>query len=206
MKLLDLGCCAGGASYGYHLAGFDVTGADIAQQECYPFRFIEADMLEIPLDGYDVIHASPPCQRWTAYRRRPGHVRDYPDLIGPVRERLEKAGVPYVIENIPGAPLHNPALFCGSSFGLDVRRHRLFETNFPLTAPPCDHDWQAPRFAPATNRRNLRRTVEIGVWRIPLEIQREAMGIHWMSREQLSQAVPSAYTQWIGRQLTGSSP
>mgnify|MGYP007100217830 CR=1 FL=1 len=89
----------------------------------------------------------------------------------------------------------------GSSFGLDVQRHRCFESNIPLTAPPCDHGWQTPRFPPATNRTNLRSTVEVGAWRIPLEVQQEAMGIDWMNGNELCQAIPPAYTEHIGAQL-----
>jgi DNA (cytosine-5)-methyltransferase 1 len=110
--------------------------------------------------------------------------------------------VPHVIENVPGAPLCEPVRLCGSTFGLDVRRHRLFEANWPLRGAPCDHSWQTPRFPAATNRApNSRRTVEIGVWRIPLDVQRRAMGIDWMTLRELSEAIPPAYTEHIGRQL-----
>ena len=202
MKMLDLCCHAGGAAWGYHLAGFDVTGIDIKPMPGYPFQFIQSDALTFPLDGFDAVHAAPPCQLWSAYRRRPGlTARSYPDLIGSLRARLTAWGGPYVIENVPGSPLREPVTYCGSSFGLDVRRHRWFESNVPLNAPPCDHSWQTPRFPPATNRANLRRTVEVGVYRIPLAVQRQAMGISWMTLSQLSQATPPAYTEHIGRQL-----
>ena len=201
-RLLDLFCCAGGAAKGYHDAGFDVVGVDVEPQPDYPYEFHQADALEFPLDGFDAIHASPPCQSFTAYRRKGRGVGDgYPDLIEPIRTRLERSGLPYVIENVAGAPLRNAVMLCGSSFGLDVRRHRYFESNAPLTAPPCDHSWQTPRFPPATNRTNLRRTVEVGVWRIPLEVQQRAMGIDWMPLRSLSEAIPPAYTEHIGRQL-----
>lgn len=201
-RLLDLFCCAGGAATGYHRAGFDVVGVDIEPQPDYPFEFHQADALTFPLDGFDAIHASPPCQSFTAYRRRGAGVGDgYPDLIAPMRRRLEQTGVPYVIENVAGAPLNNAIMLCGSSFGLDVRRHRYFESNVALFALPCDHAWQTPRFPPATNRTNLRCTVEVGVWRIPLETQRAAMGIDWMTLHELSEAIPPAYTEFIGAQL-----
>ena len=202
-RLLDLFCCAGGATRGYQLAGFHVVGVDIEPQPDYcGDEFIQDDALEFPLDGFDAIHASPPCQSFTAYRRKGHGVGDgYPDLIKPVRARLEQSGLPWVIENVAGAPLRNAVMLCGSSFGLDVRRHRYFESNVPLTAPPCDHSWQTPRFPPATNRTNLRRTVEVGVWRIPLEVQQRAMGIDWMPLRSLSEAIPPAYTEFIGRQL-----
>lgn len=202
MRLLDLGCGAGGCSSGYALAGFDVTGVDIEPQPNYPFPFVQADALEVTLSSFDVVHASMPCQRWTAYGRRRGVVNErWPDLIGPLRERLVAWGGPYVLENVPGAPLRDPITLCGSMFGLDVRRHRLFESNVALTAPACAHHLQTPRFAPATNRSNLRSTVEVGVWRIPLGVQQAAMGVDWMTREELSQAIPPAYTRHIGRQL-----
>jgi len=187
---------------GYHRAGFEVVGVDVAPQPNYPFEFHQADALTFPLDGFDAIHASPPCQAFTAYRRRGQGVGDnYPDLIATTRARLVIAGRPWVIENVPGAPLVAPFRLCGSSFGLDVRRHRYFESSLSLLSPPCDHGWQTPRFRQATNRSNLRRTVEVGVYRIPLKVQREAMGIDWMTLPELSQAIPPAYTAWLGGQL-----
>lgn len=180
---------------------------ETAPQPNYPFRFVQHDALTAfdvrDLPGlFDAVHASPPCQGFTAYRRKGHGVGDgYPDLIAKTRDLLEATGLPYVIENVPGAPLRNPVQLCGSSFGLDVRRHRLFESNVALLAPPCNHAWQTPRFPPATNRTNLRRTVEVGVWRIPLAVQQAAMGIDWMTLEELSEAVPPAYTTHVGHQL-----
>lgn len=206
-RLLDLFCGAGGASMGYHRAGWEVTGIDINPQPNYPFEFYQLDAVE-HLEagnwrGFQAIHASPPCQFGTAYRRRPGHVKDSPNLIPVVREHLRRAGRPYVIENnwVNRAHLIDPIRLCGSSFGLDVQRHRAFESNVPMMAPPCDHAWQTPRFPQATNRKNLRRTVEVGVWRIPLDIQRKAMGVDWMNLKELSEAIPPAYTELIGGQL-----
>lgn len=201
--MLDLFCGAGGAGMGYHRAGFDVVGVDIRPQPRYPFAFVRGDALRPPVDlsRFDAIHASPPCQGFTAYKRRPGHVAPRANLIPATREMLRATGKPYVIENVPGAPVHGFTL-CGSSFGLDVRRHRLFETSPEIIlAPPCDHGWQARRFVGATNNRNPRRTVEVGVWRIPLSVQRTAMGVDWMELEELSEAIPPAFTEWIGRQL-----
>lgn len=203
MKLLDLFCGAGGAAKGYHDAGFEITGVDIKPQPNYPYKFIQADALEYSLEDYDAIHASPPCQFATAYKRNRGHVKPAINLIPQTRERLRQAGVPYVIENVEGARDHllSPIMLCGSSFGLDIRRHRLFETNFLVPGVPCDHKWQTPRFPSPKNRENLRCTVEIGVWRIPKEQQRRAMQIDWMSIPELSQAIPPAYTWYIGTHL-----
>lgn len=210
MRILDLFCGAGGASRGYADAGFEVVGVDIDPQPNYPFEFHQGDALML-LDALlmdsrpfaHAIHASPPCQFGTAYKRRPNHVKDCPNLIPATRTALQRTGLPYVIENNYSnrRELIDPTTYCGSSFGLDVQRHRCFESNIPLVAPPCDHSWQTPRFAPATNRTNLRRTVEVGVWRIPLDVQQRAMGIDWMTLPELSEAIPPAYTEHIGRQL-----
>jgi len=201
MRALDLFCCAGGASKGLHDAGFEVVGVDIEDQPHYPFEFVRADALTYSLEGFDFIWASPPCQGFTAYKRRPGHVRPRPNLIPGTRARLRASGVPFVIENVIGAPLEDPFILCGSMFGLDVRRHRQFETNFQVEPPPCNHALQKPRFPPATNRENLRSTVEVGVYRIPLKVQQRAMGIDWMPLHQLSQAIPPAYSKFIAESL-----
>jgi DNA (cytosine-5)-methyltransferase 1 len=197
LRALDLFCGAGGASWGLHLAGFNVTGVDIVHSENYPLGFTRADALTFPLDGYDLIWTSPPCQGFTAYKRRKDHVKPCENLIPAIRERLIASGVPYIIENVPGAPLINPTLLCGSMFGLDVRRHRLFETSFPVTQLSCAQK-QTGSFPQATNRTNRRKTVEVGVYRIPLDVQRKAMGIHWMNLQELSQAIPPAYAEYLG--------
>jgi DNA (cytosine-5)-methyltransferase 1 len=198
-RALDLFCGAGGASMGLARAGFEVVGVDIKQQPSYPFEFICADALMASLDGFDFVWASPPCQGFTAYRRRPGHVKPQVNLIPQTREKLR--GMPHVIENVPGAPLESPVTLCGSMFGLDVKRHRCFETSFRLDAPPCDHGMWTPRFPQATNRKNKRKTVEVGVYRIPLATQQRAMGIDWMKLHELSQAIPPAYSEHIARQF-----
>jgi len=205
-RLLDLFCCAGGAGTGYARSGFDVVGVDIDPQPNYPYEFHQADALEFLAEHgheFDAIHASPPCQQFTAYGRSDtrGWRDNYLDFLPQTQAALDQYDVPWVIENVPGAPLRDPMQLCGSSFGLDVRRHRLFESNVPLMSIPCDHAWQTPRFAPASNRSNLRRTVEVGVWRIPLEVQQEAMGMDWTTLRELSEAIPPAYTEFIGRQL-----
>lgn len=209
--LYDLYCKAGGAARGHMDAGFEVWGVDRDAQPHYcGARFIRSDALafieavtrgEYPMPA--AWHASPPCQTFTAYRRRGDGVGDgYEDLIAQTRDLLDQTDRLYVIENIPGAPLRNPIQLCGSSFGLDVRRHRRFETNWPVgDVPACNHP-NNPRFPQATNRTNLRSTVEIGVWRIPLDVQQRAMGgLDWMTREELSEAIPPAYTRWIGERL-----
>jgi DNA (cytosine-5)-methyltransferase 1 len=203
MKALDLFCGAGGASMGLHQAGYDVVGVDIDHQPNYPFEFVKADAVEFPLGGFDLVWASPPCQAFTAYKRRPEHVKPAENLIAVIRRRLQDLDVPWVIENVTGArsELIDPIQLCGSRFGLDVRRHRLFEVVPEIEGLPCDHKWQTPRFPPATNRENLRSTVEVGVWRIPLDVQRRAMGIWWMTREELSQAIPPAYARYIAEQI-----
>jgi DNA (cytosine-5)-methyltransferase 1 len=212
MRALDLFCGAGGASMGLHRAGFEVVGVDINPQPNYPepFEYNQIDALEY-LDRliktayiaeYDLIWASPPCQKFSAYRRKGyGVGDDYPDLIRAVRDRLIRSNIPYVIENVPGAPLHDPITLCGSMFDLDVRRHRLFECSFPVDPPLCNHKAQeakGKRYPGATNR-DGRYTCEVGVWRIPLEEQQRAMGIDWMTVKELSQAIPPAYAEFIAR-------
>lgn len=201
MRAIDLFCGAGGASAGLVAAGFEVVGVDIEPQPEYPFDFVQADALTYSLDGFDLIWASPKCQFACAYKRRRDHVRPSPNMIPAVRERLIASGAAYIIENVEGAREHlrAPALLCGSMFGLDVQRHRLFETSFSVLAPDCDHGRWAPRFPCATNRTNLRKTVEVGVYRIPLATQKLAMGISWMSLGRPSQAIPPAHAEWLGR-------
>jgi DNA (cytosine-5)-methyltransferase 1 len=218
--LLDLFCGAGGAAMGYHRAGFDVLGVDRVAQPRYPFAFVQADAITYPLDGFDVIHASPPCQAHSSIGRQArGRDADleHPDLIPATRERLVASGLLYVIENVVGAPLHDPALICGSSVGLDVRRHRLFETNWTLFVPPCAHGWQTPRFISLDQRRGLKSVVPVGGGQIhkaavvgvhghinyrgERELREAAMGIDWMNPYELTQAIPPAYTELIGHQL-----
>jgi DNA (cytosine-5)-methyltransferase 1 len=209
-KLLDLFCGAGGAAVGYHRAGFDVVGVDIKPQPRYPFEFRRADALEFPLDGFDAVHASPPCQGYSVANNI--HRRDdHPLLIADVRERLEASGLPYVIENVEGAKAEmiNPVTLCGLSVGCNVRRHRLFECNFPVMVPPCgDHagDWllvfghtvleRGHVVAKAKGGGNVIRRKHTTTAR-----GREAMGIDWMNRDELSEAVPPAYSEHIGQYL-----
>lgn len=208
-RLLDLFCGAGGAGMGYERAGFDVTGVDWEPQPRYPFEFRRNDALTIPLDGYDAYHASPPCQAHIRGLRRVnetlGRAWDYPDAIERIRARLVATGKPYVIENVEGAPLINPARLCGSSFGLPLRRHRLFESNVLLMAPPCDHGWQkVKRYWTSWVKNGARqRAAVVQVYGNGGERHEwpAAMGIHWMAPHEMTQAIPPAYTEHIGRQL-----
>lgn len=198
---LDLFCGAGGASMGLSRAGFDVIGVDIKRQPRYPFRFVQGDALNPPFDLslFDLIWASPVCWAWSAYRTRmASRKRESPNLIPATRAMLHAAGVPFVIENVPTAPLHTTTTLCGSAFGLNVRRHRHFEASFPILGPGCNHSAQAKRFPPSSDRVNLRRVVEVGCYRIPIATQREAMGINWMRMDELCEAIPPAYSEFIG--------
>jgi DNA (cytosine-5)-methyltransferase 1 len=208
---------------GLSQAGFDVIGIDINPDLNYPFPWVVADAMPILAhmaregvgalreygldpDGIDLIWASPPCQSFSAYRRKdPNRVgARAKDLIAEVRRHLQAIGLPYIIENVEAAPLRNAIRLCGSSFKLDVRRHRLFECSFPVEAPPCDHAWhkaRGKRYPGATNRPTGRYTCEIGVYRIPLETQREVMGIDWMTLSELSQAIPPAYSKYLAEQF-----
>jgi DNA (cytosine-5)-methyltransferase 1 len=208
-RLLDLFSGAGGCAAGYALAGFDVTGVDVVEQPRYPFTFHKADAMTFPLDGFDAIHASPPCQAHSTIakqqRTRRPDTYDHPDLVDATRARLKAAGVPYVIENVPGAPLPNAVQLCGSSFGLDVQRHRLFECSFPILALPCAHYWQTPRFR-SLDRRTSRLATVVGVhghhnYSGERDLREKAMGIDWMSPYELTQAIPPAYTEYIGGYL-----
>lgn len=199
-KLLDLFCCQGGAGMGYANAGFEVVGVDINPQPRYPFRFIQADAVEWCLENsgyFDAIHASPPCQAHTLAQRI--QKNEHPDLIGPTRTAIEAAYKPYVIENVPGAPLLSPIELCGAMFGLRTYRHRLFESDVPLTAP--------------VHPKHLAKTTKMGrrlrdgefmhvVGNFPgADVGREVMGMPWATRDGLREAIPPAYTEFIGTQL-----
>lgn len=208
--LLDLFCGAGGCAKGYQRAGFEVIGVDVKAQPRYcGDRFIQADALgfmegllyfgfahNLRLEFFDAIHASPPCQAYSVVTRdKSGH----PDLVAAVRELLIATGLPYVIENVPGAPLIDPVTICGSSLGLRVRRHRLFETNWPLMAPPCMHAAQGQPVgvygegSSKGQKRGKKASTEAEVL--------EVMGMPWADRKTATQAIPPAYTELIGGQL-----
>jgi DNA (cytosine-5)-methyltransferase 1 len=210
-RLLDLCCCAGSAAMGYHNAGFDVVGVDIAPQPNYPFEFVQMDALEFLYnyggDGWDAIHASPPCQKYSVMgnlHRHNGYDEKHPDMIAAMRERLEWWGIPWVIENVPGAPLENPIMLCGSMFGLRVYRHRLFESSFLMLAPPhVPHKDDTPSSGRGKSSKGyVCVSGSGGVQGVPYAYLCEAMGgVDWMNKRELSQAIPPAYTEFVGRQL-----
>jgi hypothetical protein len=196
---------------GYARAGFEVVGVDIKPQPHYPFEFVQADALEFLTylsaetwrDAYDAIHASPPCQKFSRtanLARAQGKKASDVDLLTPVRPLLQATGLPYVIENVEGAPMESPIFFCGSSFGLGVRRHRLFESNVLLLGAPCDHERQGrPTGVYGSKGDDIPKG---GKTAATVEEAQEAMGIDWMPRwSELKEAIPPAYTEWVGRQL-----
>lgn len=215
---------------GYARAGFEVVGVDVVDQPNYPFEFHKADALDalhdlLNLEGpyaCDAIHASPPCKAHTtagaAWKHKLGDASDrWPDLITPTRRLLQATGLPYVIENVPGAPLRDYIVLCGLSFGLGVKRHRWFESNIMLWAPPpcpANHDedfvivfgngvrGRAHQIGRTANNSGpiIRRPT------LPLATGQQAMGIDWMNRTELSQAIPPAFTEWIGAQLLARMP
>jgi DNA (cytosine-5)-methyltransferase 1 len=205
VRLLDLFCGQGGAAMGYHRAGFDVVGVDIVPQPRYPFGFIQADALEYVAENgqeFDAIHASPPCQKFSNMKSL-HNARQHPDLITPIRVLLNEIGRPYIIENVPGAPLINPFTLCGSMFGLHsngtryLKRHRIFEGNVPVFALVCNHSGLAVGVyghGQAGLLGQRMRTAKVGE-------AKKLMGIDWMTRDGLSQAIPPAYTQFIGTHL-----
>lgn len=209
-RLLDLFCCAGGAGMGYANAGFEVVGVDIDPQPHYPLLFIQADALTLDpefITSFDAIHASPPCQSYSDLAKRNGNAHEWPRLVEPVREMLIRTGLPYVIENVEGAPLLNPVVLCGTMFkGLRVLRHRLFEANFPILTPPhgkhpiC-HTFDK-RKAQYGKTDEMRDFVSVnGGGNCSVAAARDAMGIDWMTKNELNESIPPAYTRLIGKQL-----
>jgi DNA (cytosine-5)-methyltransferase 1 len=201
-RLLDLFCGAGGAARGYQQAGFHVTGVDVRPQPRYAGdEFVQADALTYPLDGFDAIHASPPCQAYSSLKSMLRNPEDHPELIDATRERLIEARVPWVIENVMGAPLRHCVILCGEMFGLRTVRHRKFETSWLIFQPPHPVKHKAPtsmmqrpkQFAAGMN---ISVTGDVGSWVGPA-----CLGIDWMNGKELSQAIPPAYTEWIGQRL-----
>jgi DNA (cytosine-5)-methyltransferase 1 len=221
--LLDLFCGAGGCSVGYERAGFAVVGVDLAPMPRYPFEFIQDDAVAVldclvhgesirgwRLSDFDAIHASPPCQAYSVANNIHGR-DDHPMLIAEIRRLLKATGLPYVIENVEGAKgeMDNPVTLCGLSLGCNVRRHRLFECSFPVMVPPCgDHsgDWLLVFGHTVLERGHVVGKAKGGGNTIKrkhttTERGREAMGIDWMTRDELSQAIPPAYCEHIGGYL-----
>ncbi len=200
MKLLDLFCGAGGAAMGYHRAGFEVVGVDIKPQPHYPFTFRRDDALSFAREfwsEFSVIHASPPCQAFSVSRFL--WKKKYPDLITPLKEFLYyEQDLPFIIENVPNAPIYPHIILCGSQFNLysgirPLHRHRWFEIgNYKTFAliPPCQHGKNTLKVFGHSSERDG-----------TMKERSEAMEINWMTNDELSQAIPPAYTQWIGRQL-----
>jgi DNA (cytosine-5)-methyltransferase 1 len=207
-RILDLFCCAGGAGMGYHQAGFEVVGVDIEPQKNYPFPFILGDAIDVlsrmlngekflasdgnwyGIDDFDAIHASPPCQKYSMIQRIVKTKHKWPDLVEPTRGTLDAVGKPYVIENVEGAPLRVDLMLCGSMFKLNMIRHRIFELSFDLFVlmPPCNH------------HKNMYDPWHYGTdQRVQMS---KGMGIDWfMTRDEVREAIPPAYTKFIGERL-----
>ena len=199
-RLLDLFCCAGGAAMGYYRAGFDVVGVDINPQPRYPFEFHQCDAIAFVRDhwhSFDAIHASPPCQAYSETHKL--RRNDHPELIPLTREALKRTGKPWVIENVPGAPLIAPLELCGAMFGLKTYRHRLFETSFHAVAPQHP-DHAAPQAKMGRPPKAGEFIHVVGNFS-GVGYAKEAMGVDWMNRYEMAQALPPAYTEFLGLQL-----
>lgn len=199
---------------GYHRAGFDVVGVDIRPQPRYPFAFVQTDAMTYPLDGFDAVHASPPCQGYSRMRRL-NWLKDraYPMLLEPTWERLAASGVPWVIENVMDAPMPHSTVLCGWTLGLPIYRHRRFGASFLVLTPP--HRKHVHVIAPGHANINGRRKNSGGVMGVLPVVPdpcghtagtagpdvRAAMGIDWMTRDELTQEIPPAYTELIAESL-----
>jgi DNA (cytosine-5)-methyltransferase 1 len=217
-RLLDLFCGAGGCTVGYVQAGFEVTGVDLHPMPHYPrWDVIQADALDVLADEdyvrtFDAVHASPPCKKFTAMHTRVcdgGPACTHLDLLTPVRARLEELGLPYIIENVEGAPMHHEAVtLCGTMFGLGLgsavlKRHRLFESNVPLSAPrPCACAGRPTVGVYGTGGAWTRTAPGGGGVKVSGADAAAAMGVDWTTYQPvLSQMIPPAYTEHLGRQL-----
>ena len=208
-RLLDLFCGAGGAAMGYYRAGFDVVGVDITPQKRYPFQFRQADALSYPLEGFDIVHASPPCQRFSAAARvQRDRGKIYPDYLTPTRKRLKEWNHPYIIENVVGAPMQPyTIILCGLMFDLEVFRHRIFECS-DLVTPPRHPTHKGKRIgegyfsiAGSGGRWKSWGTVKRDVMKGTVKEWSAAMGIDWMPVSRLSQAIPPAYSEFLARAI-----
>ncbi len=219
-RLLDLFCGAGGAAMGYHRAGFEVVGVDIRPQPHYPFKFEQFDVFDyldyvVALDRFDVIHASPPCQANSSSRHMVSakRWRTTPDLVTPMYKRLQAIDKPWVMENVNGAPMPDSIELCASMFGLPMIRHRLFASSHLLFAPrACHHaDYLVEVVGGKARGIGAYRHAEAFITPGGNKQRREAslrkvdaqhaMGIDWMTVGEMCEAIPPAYTEWIGRQL-----
>lgn len=209
-RLLDLFSCAGGAAMGYHRAGFEVVGVDIEPQPRYPFEFHQGDALEFAARHwreFDAIHASPPCQHFSDLAKRNGNADDWPDLIHPTRVVAIATGLPYVIENVEGAPLRDPVWLCGTQFPeLAVIRHRGFESNIDIPAlPHGDHplvftmDKRKAHYGKLDQNTSFVQVT--GGGNATVANKARAMGIDWMTGKELNEAIPPAFTEYLGRHL-----
>jgi hypothetical protein len=212
--LLDLFCGVGGAAKGYHDAGFEVVGVDINPQPNYPYEFHQMDAIEalerLVLGRnwprrFSAVHASPPCQYYTALARgNNANQDDYPALIEPTREWLQESGLPYIIENVPTAPLHDPITLCGGMFGLPLLRHRRFETNWPLTQPL--HPRHQGRVAGYRHGQKFEgpylAVYGTGGGKGRLADWQAGMQMPWAkTKKEIAEAIPPAYTRFVGGQL-----
>ena len=203
-RIADLFCGAGGAAMGLHRAGFEVVGFDIEPQPRYPFEFHQQDALTVDLSGFDAVWASPPCQAYTPLRARYPE-KDYPDLISVTRRALEDSSLPWIIENVIPAPIRRDVMLCGTMFDLRVYRHRKFETSglfAPMSPEHPKHKYRTGSGRGQTQRKAhylagnfVTVTGNVGSY------AGEAMGIDWMTGKELSQAIPPAYSEFLGRQL-----
>lgn len=191
---------------GYHRAGFDVVGVDHKPQPRYPFTFVQGDALRPPFDlrDFDAIHASPPCQHYTVAASIHDSAADHPDLVAACRDLLEESGVPWVMENVPNSPLRNAITLCGTMFDLKVFRHRIFESNVVLFSP--EHKTHKGRTAPrgsySTSALSMGGYITVAGNNFIREEGAAAMGIDWpMTRKEIANAIPPAYTQFVGKQL-----
>ena len=208
LKLLDLFCCAGGAGHGYSLAEFEVTGVDIDPQPKHPkhMKFVQSCALEYLKNHhheFDVIHASPPCQAHTKASKvaRAGG-KEYECFIERVRVMLKEIGKPYIIENVPGAPMEDPFELCGAMFGLKTYRHRLFESNMEIKVPA--HPEHVAKNCKMGRAPKPGEYIQVVGHFSGVPFAREAMGIGWMGQKELAQAIPPVYTEFIGKQIIKS--